>query len=177
MLLISPTLILGCWKLHAGGGERKLWRHTFYKISSPGIGNFFKICLRMKYAWKDHNHWKYLIWKSKWIKPHCKNFPQQQTRHKDLCACKIGHNVSWIPSIHVLMASNSKQRSQVLHHMSILGLKIEHDATRKCTSRLFFPFPVQNLGKTQQTAPPRTLLPSLPYSPIGDCTTRVQYSC
>lgn len=59
------------------------------------------------------------------------------------------------------MTSNSKQGNQVLHHMSILGLKIEHSAVRKCAAPAAFPpalFPVQNLKKPQQTAPPSTLL-------------------
>lgn len=149
------------------GEERESCEHIhFAKYHPQEQRMLFKMYLRMKYVLQDHNQSRKV--------PHLEtqvnrimlqklptNNVCNKPDHKDLWACKTGHNafLEFLPSL--FWWHLTPNRSQVLHHMSIFALKIEHNEARKCTPPAGFFFSLflyKTWKKIQQTAPPSTLL-------------------
>lgn len=126
---------------------------------------FFKLCLRMKYVLQDHNqslkvpHLEIQVSRTMLQKLSTNNVCNKPD-HEDLWACKTSDNmflefpssIFWwhltpnrgirccTTSLSLAWKLSSMQQGDALHQQAL------------------FPFPVQNLKKNHQTAPPSTLL-------------------
>lgn len=122
----------------------------------------FKICLRMKYVLQDHNqslkvpHLEIQVNRTVLQKVPT-NDVRNKPDHKDLWGCKTSHNMflEFLPAIFWWHLTRNRCCTTSL---SLAWKRSAMQQGNALHQQAFVPFPVQNLKKPQQTAPPSTLL-------------------
>lgn len=148
------------------GEERESCEHIhFAKYHPQEQIMLFKMCLRMKYVLQDHNqslnvpHLEIQVNRTMLQKLPTNTVCNKQD-HKDLWACKTGHNMflEFLPSMswwHLTPNRGVRCCTTSILSLKTMSTMQQGNALHQLA---FFPFSCTKPGKNQQTAPPRILL-------------------